>query len=110
MSASFEARKNTRATMITAGFAALLLLLMFYWTWTIPAIIPPPIDQGIMVELNLPEEPPIQIKQSGGGGGGGNPVQAIGEKGTASAPPQPGTEEDAKDIAEDEKEKTSIPY
>ena len=30
MSASFEARKNTQATMITAGFAALLLLLMFF--------------------------------------------------------------------------------
>jgi len=109
MSASFEARKNTQATMITAGFAGLLLLLMFFWTWTLPAIILPPVDQGIMVELNLPEEPPIQIKQAGGGGGGGNPVQAIEEKGTASAPPQPGTEDDAKDIEEDVNEKVSPP-
>lgn len=110
MSASFEARKNTQATMITAGFSGLLLLLMFFWTWTIPVIIPPPPDQGILVELNLPEEPPVQIKQAGGGGGGGNPVQAIGERGTAQpTPPQPGTEDDAKDIEEDPVEKTSPP-
>jgi len=107
MSASFEARKNTQATMITTGFAGLLLLLMFFWTWTLPVIIPPPPDEGVMVELNLPEEPPIEIKQAGGGGGGGNPVQAIGERGTASAPPQPGTEDDAKDIEEDPIEKTT---
>lgn len=109
MSASFEARKNTQATMITAGFAGLLLLIMFFWTWTLPAIILPPVDEGVLVELNLPEEPPIEIRQAGGGGGGGNPVQAIEEKGTASAPPQPGTEDDAKDIEEDETEKASPP-
>jgi hypothetical protein len=110
MSANFEAKKNSQATMITAGFAGLLALLMFFWTWTIPAIIPPVQDEGIMVELNLPDEPPIEIKQAGGGGGGGNPVQAIGEKGTAQpAPPQPGTEDDAKDIAEDPLEKESPP-
>lgn len=107
MSASFEARKNTQATMITAGFAGLLVLLMFFWTWTLPVIIPPPPDEGVLVELNLPEEPPIEIKQAGGGGGGGNPVQAIGERGTASAPPQPGTEDDAKDVEEDPLEKTT---
>ena len=107
MTASFEARKNTRATMITAGFTGLLLLLMFFWTWTLPVIIPPPPDEGILVELNLPEEPPVKIRQAGGGGGGGNPVQAIGERGTASAPPQPGTEDDAKDIEENINEKTT---
>ena len=109
MSASFEAKKNTQATMATIGFAGLLFLLMFFWTWTIPAIIPPPHDEGILVELNLPEEPPIEIKQAGGGGGGGNPVQAIGEKGTASAPQLPGTLDDAKDIEEDPDEKVSPP-
>ncbi|MGK2864381.1 MAG: hypothetical protein ACSLE0_20790 [Chitinophagaceae bacterium] len=108
MSASFETRKNTQATMITTGFAGLLLLLMFFWTWTLPAIIPPMQDQGIMVELNLPDEPPIELRQAGGGGGGGNPVQAIGERGTAPySPPQPGTEDDAKDIEEDLNEKVS---
>lgn len=109
MTASFESKKNTQATMITIGFAGLLFLLMFFWTWTIPVIIPPPPNEGILVELNLPEEPPIEIKQAGGGGGGGNPVQAIGEKGTASAPPQPGTLDDAKDVAEDPEEKESPP-
>src|SRR5687767_8770154 len=98
MSASFEARKNSRATLITIVFAGLMALLMFFWTWTLPIIIPPVADPGIMVELNLPEEPVFARKA--GGGGGGNPVQAIGEKGTAYAPPQPGTKEDAKDIEE----------
>jgi hypothetical protein len=95
--------------MITVTFAGLLALLMYFWTWTIPVILPPVADPGIMVELNLPEEPPITLKEAGGGGGGRNPVQAIEEKGTASAPPQPGTEDDAKDIEEDETEKTSPP-
>ncbi len=108
MSASFEARKNTQATMITTGFAGLLFLLMFFWTWTLPAIVPPLQDQSILVELNLPDEPPIELKQAGGGGGGGNPVQAIGERGAAPySPPQPGTEDDAKDIEEDVNEKVS---
>jgi hypothetical protein len=108
MSASFEARKNSRATMITVGFAGLLALLMIFWTWTIPIIIPPVTDPGILVELNLPDEPEVYAKQAGGGGGG-NPVQAIGAKGTAHAPPQPGTKEDAKDIEEDETEKATPP-
>ena len=108
MSASFEARKNSRATMITIGFASGLALLMFFWTWTIPIIIPPIIDPGIMVELNLPDEPAVFAREAGGGGGG-NPVRAIGEKGTAHAPPQPGTKEDAKDIEEDETEKATPP-
>jgi len=108
MSASFEARKNSRATMITIGFAGLMGLLMFYWTWSIPIIIPPVTDPGILVELNLPEEPEVFAKAAGGGGGG-NPVQATGEKGTAHAPPQPGTNDDAKDIEEDETEKETPP-
>jgi len=108
MSASFEARKNSRATMITIAFAGLMGLLMFYWTWTIPIIVPPITDPGILVELNLPEEPEVFAKQAGGGGGG-NPVQAVGEKGTAHAPPQPGTNDDAKDIQEDETEKEAPP-
>jgi hypothetical protein len=109
MSASFEARKNSQATMVTMLFAGILALLMYFWTWTIPIILPPVTDPGIMVELNLPEEQPVVLKEAGGGGGGGNPVQAIGERGTASAPPQPGTEEDARDIEEDETDKVTPP-
>ncbi|MEI9942653.1 MAG: hypothetical protein WDN26_00375 [Chitinophagaceae bacterium] len=104
MSASFEAKKNTQATMITAGFAGLLLLLMFLWSWTVLPILPPPVEEGIMVELNIPDEP---MPARGGGGGGGNPVQASGEKGTAYSPPQPGTKDDSKDIEEDETDKST---
>lgn len=104
MSASFEAKKNTQATMITAGIAGLILLLMFLWSWTIPTLIPPPFDEGIMVELNIPDEP---MPMLGGGGGGGNPVQASGEKGTAYSPPQPGTNEDSRDIEEDDADKST---
>lgn len=97
MSASFETKKNTQATMITAGFAGFLLLLMFLWTWSVPVIIPSPAEEGILVDLNIEEEPLM----AGGGGGGGNPVQAIGKAGTAYSPPQPGTKEDSRDIEDD---------
>ena len=108
MSATFEAKKNSQASMITAGFAGLLLLIMFLFSWTIPALIVSPPDEGIMVELNIPDEvlPPVK---SSGGGGGGNPVMAPGEAGTASAPPVAGTKDDAKDIEEDPTEKVSPP-
>jgi hypothetical protein len=109
MSASFEARKNSQATMITAGFAGALLLLMFLWSWTIPIDIPSPPDPGILVELNIPEEPPPPVRSSGGGGGG-NIVEASGPAGVAPySPPLPGTEQDAKDVAEDPTEKESPP-
>jgi hypothetical protein len=108
MSASFEARKNSQATMITAGFAAALLLLMFLWTWSVVIPQPPLPDPGILVELNIPEEEPVVLKR--GGGGGGNPVEAPGPAGIASySPPAPGTEKDAKDIEDDPTEKSSPP-
>lgn len=109
MSASFEARKNSQATVITAIFAAAMVLLMFLWSWTIPLILPEPPDTGILVELNLPEEPPVPVR-SAGGGGGGNQVEAAGPAGTAPySPPLPGTEQDAKDVAEDPTERESPP-
>ena len=108
MSASFEARKNSQATMITTGFAGLMLLLMFLLKWSIPVIEHPPVDQGILVELNIPDEE-LVVKARGGGGGGGNPVQASGPAGTApETPPQPGTKDDAKDVEEDN-DKTNVP-
>ena len=84
--------------MITAGFVAFMIVLMFLLKWKLPVIEQPIVETAIEVELNLPEEPQVF---AGGGGGGGNPVQAIGPVGTASAPPQPGTEEEAKDFDED---------
>lgn len=98
MSASFEARKNQQASMITAGFAGIMILLLFLWKWKLPIIEKELPEQGIEIVLNLPEDPPIPAK---GGGGGGNPVLASGPIGTASAPQVPGTDEPSKDVVED---------
>ena len=109
MSASFEARKNSQATMITVAFATALGLMMFLWSWKIAEIIPTPPDEGVLVELNIPEEPEPPVR-SIGGGGGGNDVEAPEKAGIAKAsPPDPGTEKDAKDVAEDPTEKESPP-
>jgi hypothetical protein len=109
MSATFEARKNSQATLITVVFATLLGLLMFLWSWKIAEIIPIPPDQGILVELNIPEEPEPPVRSSGGGGGG-NLVEAPEKAGIAKeSPPEPGTKDDAKDVAEDPTEKESPP-
>jgi hypothetical protein len=53
MSASFEARKNQQAAMITAGFTGVLLLFMFLVKWGLPPLnmTPPLTDEGI--EINL---------------------------------------------------------
>lgn len=105
MSASFEARKNSQAAMITAAFAGVLLLLMFLWSWTVTVSIPPPPADEMLVELNI-EEPLIPQK---GGGGGGNPVLASGPAGAAPySPPDPGTQEEAKDV-DDAPAETSPP-
>jgi hypothetical protein len=99
MSASFEARKNQQATMITTGFAGLMVLLMFLIKWQLPVFEKPIADTGIEVQLNLPEEPQ---KFASGGGGGGNPVQATGPAGVAPyVPPTPGTKDESKDLADD---------
>jgi hypothetical protein len=109
MSASFEARKNSQATLITAVFATALGLLMFLWSWKIAEIIPTPPDEGVLVELNIPEEPEPPVR-SIGGGGGGNDVEAPEKAGIAKpSPPDPGTEKDAKDVADDPTEKESPP-
>ncbi|HLG39105.1 MAG TPA: hypothetical protein VI461_05525 [Chitinophagaceae bacterium] len=106
MTASFEARKNSRAAMITAGFAGLLILLMFLWKWTLQAVESPIADTGIEVNLTMEDEIPAKIL--GGGGGGGNPVEAPGHKGIADpTPPPPGIKEESKDIETDDNDKTS---
>ena len=99
MSATLDAQKRTQATMITAGFAAFMILLMFLLKWKLPVFERPITETAIEVELNLPEEPQVF---AGGGGGGGNPVQASGPVGTASAPPNPGEKDEARDIDEDD--------
>ena len=105
MSASFEARKNSQAAMITAGFAGMMVLLMFLMRWSLPAIERPIASQGIEVDLNI--EDPLPAKILGGGGGGGNPVKAAGHPGIAKAtPPPPGVKDESKDIETNDDDKT----
>lgn len=103
MSATLEAKYRQQASMITAGFAILLLLLMFLLKWSMPTFEKIVQSPGIEVELNLPDEP-IPQTLADGGGGGGNPVQASGPAGAAPpVPPAPGDPDDSKDLEEDEK-------
>lgn len=96
MSASLETHYRSQAYMITAGFAGLMILLMFLLEWKLPVFEKISQEPGIEVEMNLPEEPQLL---AGGGGGGGNPVEASGPAGTApSTPPAPGIDEESKDI------------
>ena len=106
MSASFEARKNSQAAMITTGFAGLMILLMFLLKWSLPVIEVPIADAGIEINLKIEDEVPAKVL--GGGGGGGNPVQAAGHRGIADpTPPQPGVKEASKDIETDENDKAA---
>jgi outer membrane biosynthesis protein TonB len=106
MSASFEARKNSQAAMITAAFAAMMILLMFLVKWSLPVIVSPIAEESIEVNLNIPDEPPAKVL--GGGGGGGNNVVAPAPAGVAPhTPPDPGVKEDSRDPETDETDKTA---
>jgi hypothetical protein len=107
MSANLEARRNSQqASMITAGFAIFMVLLMFFLKWELPVFEKPIASTEIEVELNLPEEP---ATISHGGGGGGNPVQAAAPAGVSNpTPPPPVEKDDSKDV-EDNNDKTSTP-
>ena len=106
MSVSLDIRNRNQAAMITAGFAGLIILIMFLLKWKLPAFEKPIQEPGIEVELNLPEEPQTLAT---GGGGGGNPVHAAGAPGIAKySPPEPGTNEPSKAI-EDINDKESTP-
>jgi len=108
MSATLEAKYRSKASMITAGFAAFLILLMILWKWKLPVFEQLSMEPGIEVELNLPPEEPPKLLADGGGGGG-NPVQAKDLAGIAPhVPPQPGEKDDSKDIETDEKSNTTV--
>lgn len=109
MSAQLESKYRSQAMLITAAFAAFMVVLMFLLKWGVPKIIPPAPEMGVLVELNLPEEELITTPVNGGGGGG-NPVQAAGPAGAAPhSPPAPGTEDDAKDVEEsDDKSEPAV--
>src|SRR5689334_11454295 len=97
MSASFEARKNQQATMITTGFAGLLLLLMFLIRWQLVTFTPPsPLEEGIEVNLGTSDQgfgkdQPLMP---------GDPAPKA-EVVHASPPPTTVKTNDAKDIEED---------
>ena len=106
MSDSFEAKKNTQASMITLGMAGLMLLIFFLIKFDFPTIEPPVFDTAVEVNIaDLPEEIAPSVG-GGGGGGGGNPVQAIAQAGTAYSPPQPGIKEEVKDIDDNNDKET----
>lgn len=102
MAVSVEEKKHRAdATMITAGFAVFMILLMILLKWQMPQFVQLAQEIPIEVEINLPPEPEPEAVADGGGGGG-NPVQAAGPAGIANhVPPPPGTNDDAKDIDED---------
>ena len=105
MSDSFEAKKNTQASMITLGIAGAIILLFLLWKLPLHLVSTPLFSDLVELNLNVPDEI-APVVRGGGGGGGGNPVQATGPAGTAYSPPQPGEKEDVKDI-EDIGEKQS---
>lgn len=51
MTADFEVQKNIRAGGYTAGVVGLLLLILFLVKWSLPVVPPPPIEEGIEVNL-----------------------------------------------------------
>ncbi len=86
MAATLEEKKHrNEATMITAGFAGLMILLMFMLKWSMPKYEFMAQETGIDVEITLPPDPPEppQTTNDDGGGGGGNPVTAAGPSGVA---------------------------
>ncbi|BAV07870.1 hypothetical protein SAMN05421788_103215 [Filimonas lacunae] len=56
MDANFESQKNMKALGITLGVSALLALLLFLVSWTLPQVQPPQVDQGIEVNLGNSDE------------------------------------------------------
>ena len=68
MSASLEAKYKSRASMITAGFAGFMILLMILLKWKLPVFEQLSQEPGIEVELNLPPEEPPKVLADGGGG------------------------------------------
>ncbi|HSC40007.1 MAG TPA: hypothetical protein VLD19_19120 [Chitinophagaceae bacterium] len=51
MTDNFEARKNLQAGTITAAILGLLLLLLLIVGWQIPSPAPPPVEEGLEVNL-----------------------------------------------------------
>lgn len=56
MDTHFERNKNLKAFGLTAVICTLLLLMLFFISWNIPKITPPPVDEGIEVNLGNSDE------------------------------------------------------
>lgn len=101
MSAEFETRKNTQASLITGGFALLMILIMFFLKWKLPEL-PSIIPQGEYIEINL------GVDDFGSGTDQPmNPGDPSPQEQIAYTPAAPVNAEvdNAKDIEEDEAEK-----
>ena len=104
MAETFEREKNKQASIITGTIAGAMILLFIFLKWPLPTMETLPQEAYIEIQMEQPED-----IRAGGGGGGGNLVQAIGEKGTAYSPPQPGTTEETKDFETNDKDESSTP-
>lgn len=100
MTDNFESRKNTRAGGYTALVCALLLVIFLFVRWGMPVIQPPPVEEGMEVNLGssdagLGNDQPFEP---------GEPAPA--QQQQAYTPPQPTTTQDdnVKDIATDDKD------
>jgi outer membrane biosynthesis protein TonB len=56
MTDNFESEKNMKASAYTAMVCVLLLVVFLFVKWTLPSIPPPPIDEGIEVNLGNSDE------------------------------------------------------
>lgn len=96
MTDAFNREKNTKASMITAGIAGLILLLAFLIKWPLPTVPPPVADEGIEINLG-----------SGDQGFGSDQPKLPGDPAPAQqvayTPPQatPSHSEAVKDVEED---------
>ncbi|HRO47241.1 hypothetical protein [Agriterribacter sp.] len=51
MSSDFEKAKNVKAGTITGVISGALLLFFFLVSWSVPVVIPPPVEEGLEVNL-----------------------------------------------------------
>ena len=51
MSSDFEKAKNVKAGTITAVISVALLLFFFLVSWSVPVVTPPPVEEGLEVNL-----------------------------------------------------------
>ena len=95
----FESKKNQKATLYTIGIVGTLLAIFIFWKWDLSMITPPPVEEGIEVnlgnsDLGLGDDQPFL------------PGQPSAKNQQAYTPPKTAIakEEEVKDIATDDKD------